>query len=122
MTNASKLTESQFIVKAITSLRNDEKSAGIHSVFSGFNSAFKNYFECESTAEAIEAVNEAVSAGLVETQFVRGGVMIYLAGEAPERADRSASVLAKMGIAPKGSNPAYSASRKASPITKRQSR
>ncbi len=39
-----KLSYEDFFKKAILKLRNPAKSRGIHSVFSGFNDAFRKYF------------------------------------------------------------------------------
>jgi len=101
-----KLTADAFIVKAITSLREVEnkkareagraESKGIHSVYSGFNSAFKAYFGKD--ADPVAATKSAAERGVIETAFRKGGAQLYLPGEAPEVADRGASVLTKMGL------------------------
>lgn len=76
--NGSKVTKEQFVVKAIQKLRS-EKSNGIHAVYSGFNSAFKAHFGCESRP----TTDKMVADGKLEIRPVRGGVMMYLPGEAP---------------------------------------
>ena len=60
-------------------MRNPSKSRGIHSVYSGFNEAFREYFG----EDPIQITQELASQGKIETRFVKGGVMIYLPSEAP---------------------------------------
>ncbi len=89
---AEKLTQSEFVKKAIVSLRKDPFK-GIHSVYSGFNEAFRTYF----TEDPIKWTTQLAAEGIIQTRPVRGGVMLYLPGEAP--ALRSGKeVLKKMGL------------------------
>jgi hypothetical protein len=74
----SKLSEHEFVVRAITRLRKDPYK-GIHSVYSGFNKAFKSYFD----SNPVEATTRLAAEGKIVTRPVRGGVMLYLPGEAP---------------------------------------
>ncbi|MCK5512055.1 MAG: hypothetical protein KAI96_04565, partial [Thermodesulfovibrionia bacterium] len=46
-----KLSHEEFIKKAIVELRK-EGYKGIHTVYSGFNNAFKKYFDGENPVEA----------------------------------------------------------------------
>lgn len=86
----------EFIHKAITALRNPQKSKGIHSVFSGFNAAFREHFNLEKT-EGFAIVDRLAEEGKIEKHFARGGVMLYLPGEMPKQADVSAKkALAKI--------------------------
>lgn len=90
---AEKLTHEEFIRKAITSLR-QEGYKGIHTVYSGFNEAFKKYFDAE---DPIKVTNKLASEGKLVIRPVKGGVMLYL----PEdiSGGRSANdVLKKMGL------------------------
>jgi hypothetical protein len=83
-----KLSELDFCTRAITNLRTD-RSKGIHVVYSNFNSAFKGYYGKESR----EAVDKLCEAGKLAKRAVRGGVMIYLPGEAPVISDRGADTI-----------------------------
>jgi hypothetical protein len=75
-----KLTEEEFIIQAIKKLRK-EPFRGIHSVYSGFNEAFRRYFG----TNPVEATSRLASEGKVETRLFKGGVMLFLPGEAPRR-------------------------------------
>jgi hypothetical protein len=87
------LTREKFFKVAIIRLRDKSKSLGIHSVFSGFNEAFREHFK----EDPIKVTQELAGAGKIETRFVKGGVMIYLPGEAPKlRGDVGKAALAKI--------------------------
>ena len=75
-----KLTEEEFIVQAIKKLRKDPYR-GIHSVYSGFNEAFRKYFE----TNPVEATTKMAAEGKIETRPFKGGIMLFLPGEAPKR-------------------------------------
>ena len=75
-----KLTEEEFVVQAIKKLRKDP-FRGIHSVYSGFNEAFRKYFG----TNPVEATSKLAAEGKVETRPFKGGVMLFLPGEAPQR-------------------------------------
>lgn len=104
--NTVKLSADAFILKAIVTLREVEnakardkgraESKGIHSVYSGFNSAFKAYFGKDS--DPVAASKSAVERGVIESAYRHGGAQLYLPGEAPEASDRGAAVLSKMGL------------------------
>lgn len=72
-----KLTEEEFIRRAIKKLRGNYK--GIHSVYSGFNRAFKKYFG----TNPVEATQRLVKEGKINIRPVKGGVMIYLPEDSP---------------------------------------
>ena len=74
-----KLTEKEFVLQAIRKLNNPKYGKGIHTVFSGFNQAFKEYFDSDPVA----ATKGLTKKGVIETRLVRGGAMIYVAGESP---------------------------------------
>jgi len=85
-----KLTEQEFIVRAVRKLRKPPYK-GIHSVYSGFNRAFRDYFQ----KDPIETTTRLAEEGRIVTRPVKGGVMIYLPEEAP--APRSSeNVLSKI--------------------------
>ena len=80
MEDKPKLTEEEFIRKAVKKLRGKYK--GIHTVYSGFNTAFKEYFG----TNPVEATQRLASEGKINIRPVKGGVMIYLPEDAPNTA------------------------------------
>ena len=88
-----KLSHEEFVKKAIVSLRK-EGFKGIHSVYSGFNEAFKKYFEGENP---VDVTNKLAQEGKIVIRPVKGGVMLYLPEEAPG-ASSAENVLKKMGL------------------------
>lgn len=80
MEETKKLSEEEFVIQAIKKLRK-EPYRGIHSVYSGFNEAFRKYFG----TNPIEATNRLASEGKIEARPFKGGVMLFLPGEAPKR-------------------------------------
>ncbi len=88
-----KLSHEEFVKKAIVSLRK-EGFKGIHSVYSGFNEAFKKYFNDENP---VEATNKLAGEGKVVIRPVRGGVMLYLSEDAPGSGSAE-QALKKMGL------------------------
>jgi hypothetical protein len=90
---AEKLSHEDFIKKAIVSLRK-EGFKGIHSVYSGFNEAFKRYFDGENP---VEVTNKLANEGKIVIRPVKGGVMLYLPEEAPG-ASSADETLKKMGL------------------------
>jgi len=87
-----KYSHEEFFKLAIVRLRNTSKSSGIHTVYSGFNQAFREYFK----EDPIKVTQELASDGKIELRPVKGGVMIYLPGEAPQRVDSGKKVLSKI--------------------------
>lgn len=75
--NKPKLTEEEFIRRAIKKLRGNYK--GIHSVYSGFNQAFQQYFG----TNPVEATQRLVQEGKVNIRPIKGGVMLYLPEDSP---------------------------------------
>ncbi len=88
------LTPEQFILRAIETLRDTTKSRGIHSVFSGFNQAFREYFP---GLDPVEVTTELADAGRLVIRAAKRGVMLYKPGEAPGGASAD-EVLEKMGL------------------------
>jgi hypothetical protein len=80
MEEERKLTEEEFVLQAIKKLRK-EPYRGIHSVYSGFNEAFRKYFG----TNPVEVTSRLAAEGKVETRPFKGGVMLFLPGEAPKR-------------------------------------
>ena len=54
---------------------------GIHTVYSGFNEAFRKYFG----ANPVEATARLAKEGKIEFRPFKGGAMLFLQGEAPKR-------------------------------------
>ncbi len=88
-----KLSHEEFVKRAIVSLRK-EGFKGIHSVYSGFNEAFKKYFDAENP---VEATNKLAQEGKIVIRPVKGGVMLYLPEDAPGGGSAE-QVLKKMGL------------------------
>jgi uncharacterized alkaline shock family protein YloU len=80
MEGEKKLNEEEFVLQAIKKLRK-EPFRGIHSVYSGFNEAFRKYFG----ANPVETTSRLATEGKIETRPFKGGVMLFLPGEAPKR-------------------------------------
>ncbi len=91
---SERLSHEEFIRKAIVSLRK-EGFKGIHSVYSGFNNAFKKYFEGENP---VEVTNKLAAEGKIVIRPVKGGVMLYLPEDAPASRDSADEALKKMGL------------------------
>lgn len=89
-----RLSHEDFVKKAIVSLRK-EGYKGIHSVYSGFNEAFKKYFE---GGNPVEVTNKLAQEGKIIIRPVRGGVMLYLPEDAPSSGNPD-QILKKMGLA-----------------------
>ena len=73
-----KLSEEEFVVRAIKKLRKPPYK-GIHTVFSGFNDAFKRYFG----TNPIETTQRLAKEGKIRIRPIKGGVMLYLPEDAP---------------------------------------
>ncbi len=99
----TQLTAEEFVLLAITKLRSGQFK-GIHSVYSGFNEAFKAYF---AGADPVQTTSQLAREGKIVLRPVKGGVIIYLPEDAP-RFTRGEQALQKMGLlgqevpAPKG--------------------
>jgi hypothetical protein len=88
------MSDEAFVKLAIVKLRTGNFK-GIHSVFSGFNEAFKRYF---GDADPVEATNRLAETGKIALRPVKRGVMLYLPDEAPSFADKAELALRKMGL------------------------
>jgi hypothetical protein len=80
MEEDKKLSEEEFVLQAIKKLRK-EPFRGIHSVYSGFNEAFRKYFG----TNPVEATSKLANEGKIETRPFKGGAMLFFPGEAPKR-------------------------------------
>ena len=91
---SEKLGHEEFVKKAVVSLRK-EGYKGIHTVFSGFNTAFKKYFDGENP---VEVTNKLAQEGKIVIRPVKGGVTLYLPEDAPASRDTAGEALKKMGL------------------------
>jgi len=91
---SERLSHEEFVKKAIVSLRK-EGYKGIHSVYSGFNEAFKKYFNGENP---VEVTNRLAREGKIVIRPVKGGVMLYLPEDAPATRSAGDEALKKMGL------------------------
>ena len=91
---STKLSHEEFIKKAIVSLRKDNYK-GIHTVYSGFNNAFKKYYDGENP---IDVTNKLAGEGKIVIRPVKGGVMLYLPEDAPQTKNAGEDALKKMGL------------------------
>ena len=83
-----RLTEEEFVLRGIRRLRKPPY-LGIHTVYSGFNQAFKEHFG----RNPVEVTQKMAEEGKVVIRPVRGGVMLYLPDDAPKAKE---SVLQKI--------------------------
>ncbi len=88
-----KLTHEEFVNLAIQKLRSGTYK-GVHTVFSGFNEAFKLYFPGDNP---IEATNKMAEEGKIAVRPTKAGVILYLPQEAPQ-GSRGEEALKKMGL------------------------
>jgi len=88
-----KLSHEEFASLAIQKLRTGNFK-GIHSVYSGFNEAFKLYFEGENP---VPVTNQLAEEGKIALRPTKRGVMLYIPGEEPQ-STRGESALQKMGL------------------------
>lgn len=91
---SEKMSYEEFVKKAIVSLRK-EGYKGIHTVYSGFNDAFKKYFNGE---DPIKITTQLAGEGKIVIMPVKGGVMLYLPEDAPASRTRGEDALEKMGL------------------------
>jgi len=88
-----KLSYEEFVKQAIVKLRTGNYK-GIHTVYSGFNEAFRKYFD---GADPVEVTNRLAAEKKIAIRPVKGGVMLYLPEEFPQ-IDKAHQVLKKMGL------------------------
>ena len=73
-----RISEYDFVIRAIKKLRKPPYK-GIHVVYSGFNQAFREYFN----KDPVEVTTKLAEEGKIVTRPVRGGVTLYLPEDAP---------------------------------------
>jgi hypothetical protein len=89
-----KVSKEEFIKKAIVTLRKDGYK-GIHTVYSGFNEAFKKYFDGD---DPVQATNKLAGENKIVIRPVKGGVMLYLPEDTPQKGQTAEDALKKMGL------------------------
>lgn len=90
---SKKPSPEEFVRLAILKLRHNPYK-GIHSVYSGFNEAFKKYFEGQ---DPVQLTNRLAEDGKISIRPVKGGVVLYLPEDVPP-ASRAEEALKKMGL------------------------
>jgi hypothetical protein len=76
--SSARMSEKEFVLTAIRTLRKDGYTS-IHTVYSGFNVAFRKYFG----TDPVTAVKKFEVDGVVVTQPRKGGAAMWIASEAP---------------------------------------
>lgn len=74
---SEQLTPEQFVFRSIERLRTPPYK-GIHCVYSGFNGAFKRYFQA---LNPVDITKKLADEGKIVIRPVRGGVMLYKTGD-----------------------------------------
>jgi hypothetical protein len=75
-----KISEYEFVVWAIKRLKKSPDK-GIHSLYGGFNQAFREYFN----KDPVEATTKLAQEGKIVTRPVKGGTTLYLPEDAPSK-------------------------------------
>lgn len=89
-----KLSYEEFVKQAILKLRTGDYK-GIHSVYSGFNDAFRKYYP---GVNPVEITNQLAKENKIAVVPRKGGVMLYLPDEVPQVSSKGDQVLKKMGL------------------------
>lgn len=90
----AKLSHREFIERSIKALRKAPYK-GIHLVYSGFNSAFRQYYD----EDPRPVIDKMVAEGFLVLRIAKGGAIVMLASDAGEEKkseDSSSAVLAKI--------------------------
>ena len=74
----NRLSEVEFVLMAIQTLRK-KKYKGIHTVYSGFNDAYRKYFG----TDPVEATKRLAAEGKIVLRPARKGATIYDPADAP---------------------------------------
>jgi len=90
---SKKLSYEEFVKQAILKLRTGNYK-GIHSVYSGFNDAFRKYYP---VVDPVEITNQLAKENKIAIIPIKGGVMLYLPDEVP-RISIGDQALKKMGL------------------------
>ena len=74
------MSEHEFVIKTIKKLSHPPYK-GIHSVYTGFNHDFREYFQ----KDPVEVTTRLAQEGKIETRTVKGGAKLYQPGDAPSQ-------------------------------------
>lgn len=88
-------SEEEFVISAIEKLRTPPYK-GIHSVYSGFNEAFRRHFK----KDPIQATGRLAQEGKIVIKPVKGGVMLYLrepSGQSESKPSKPTRLVKKEG-------------------------
>lgn len=88
MPSKGNLTPEQFVLRAIERLRKPPYK-GIHSVFSGFNQAFRDYFPL---LDPVEVTNQLAKDGKIVMRPAKKGVILYRAGDVESPMDTATTI------------------------------
>ena len=93
-TSCTQVTHLEFTLLAIKNLPKKGGHKGIHTVFSGFNAAFREHFK----EDPVTIINNLVKAGNITMHPARGGVIIYDTRDRPvgQVSNTTANVLGKI--------------------------
>src|SRR5439155_4387902 len=84
----NRLPPEQFTLRAIERLRG--KYPGLHTVYSGFNQAFRASYP---KVDPVAFTQALAAKGKIGLRIVRGGAMLFLPGEVKDRAARFAEAV-----------------------------
>ncbi|OHA16787.1 MAG: hypothetical protein A3C79_00450 [Candidatus Taylorbacteria bacterium RIFCSPHIGHO2_02_FULL_45_28] len=90
---SQKLTIEEFTLLAVDKLPKGDKQM-IHTVYSGFNEAFREYFPGK---DPVAEVNQLAKEGKISFRLCRGGAIIAKPGVI-ESVPKSKDTLQKMGV------------------------
>ncbi len=91
--NKKRLTLEEFVLRAIEKLAQPGRGI-IHTVYSGFNEGFREYFPGQ---DPVKEVEKLVEAGKISFRFCRGGALIGKPGVIACQSS-SNTALKKMGL------------------------
>jgi hypothetical protein len=89
-----KITQEDFVFLAIRTLPKPGKST-VHTVYSGFNEAFRKHFG--EGSDPIQTVNDMHTAGKIAFRIARGGAIIGLPGSIENQGSANGALI-KMGL------------------------
>lgn len=70
------MNKKDFVLRAIHKLRKPPYF-GVHAVFSGFNAAFREYYDVKTKEGLIAEIEKLATDKVIVSQPVKGGVMLY---------------------------------------------
>lgn len=87
------MSEEQFILRGIERLRTKGHKS-IHTVYSGLNTAFREYFG--KGADPVATQKRMAAAGTIVIVPAHGGVLLYKKGEEPNMVGTPSAISAKL--------------------------